>query len=465
LKRTALVIFLLGAVYAGIFAETNVPAAIDKNENWIPKLSPYIIDGTVIVGEKCFLTIFPGTEIKFKEGAKLVVKGALYAKGDRLNPVRILPFDGESFYEGIVLQSRYKNTMEYCIMIRGSVISEGTPFTMNNCYILNSTGILLKVYADAALTDNYFYNNTYGVYVEGKNAKFSITGNTFNRNRFAIYLKEMMKDGAVISGNNFFENKVSLTNYTPDAVHAKDNYWGAAEDEGISRLIFDRKNNPKVGDVIYRPFAKGKIKVAEPPDSFMSLVKIYLNLKRPDEEVMKVSFAAGADFLYMLAPAWAAKEFDIGKGMRAEFGFSINGPFKGSVGAEVLYGSGSRNGYDFNFSLTQFLAAGYYYLGYKPNLYFVPYLKAGMGVGLISGDWKSETPVPEWNNEKSKKYNELNYAIFAGVGAEYFVTKFFSLKADIQYNCTTGKTGAIMFPMAGVTACFYFDTPMYIDRK
>jgi hypothetical protein len=90
-----------------------------------------------------------------------------------------------------------------------------------------------------------------------------------------------------------------------------------------------------------------------------------------------------------------------------------------------------------------------------------------MGVGLISGDWKSVLglPLPELDNKPSRKYNEINYAIFGGVGLEYFITKFFSLKADIQYNCTTSKKGAIMFPMAGVTACFYFDTPMYIDEK
>jgi len=468
LKRIILLAMALTVACSVAFAEVNVSGSIEKNENWIPKLAPYIIDGTVTVSEKGFLTIYPGTEVKFKEGAKLVVKGALYAKGDRMNPVRFLPFDGESFYDGIILQSKYKNTMEFCIMIRGAIVSVGTPLIMNNSYILNSTGILLKVYADALLTDNYFYNNTYGVYAEGKNAKFTLKGNTFNRNRFAVYFKEMMKDGGIITGNNFFENKVSVTNYTPDTVQVKDNYWGAVDDDSIGRLIFDRKNNPRVGDVIYKPYAKAKIKVIEPPDSFISLVKIYLNLKRPDEETMKVSFAAGADYLYLFAPAWAKNEFDFGKGMRAEFGFSINGPFKAGVEAEVLYGEKAAGGsYDFNFSLTQFLATFYYYIGYKPNVYFVPYVKAGMGVGLISGDWKSVLglPLPELDNKPSRKYNEINYAIFGGVGLEYFITKFFSLKADIQYNCTTSKKGAIMFPMAGVTACFYFDTPMYIDEK
>jgi opacity protein-like surface antigen len=467
LKKTALIILLLFSANVTIYAETIVKGGIEKNESWIPKLSPYIIENTITVEKNGFLTIYPGTEVKFKEGAKLVVKGALYAKGDPKNPVRFLPYDGESFYDGIIFQSRYKNTIEFCIMIRGAITSEGTPLIMSNNYILNSTGVLLKVYADALITGNYFYNNTYGVYTEGKNAKFRISGNTFNRNRFAVYLKEMMKDGAQITGNNFFENKVSITNYTPDAVSAKDNFWGAVEEAGIGRQIFDKKNNSKVGDVIYKPFAKAKLKVYEPPDPFISLVKIYLSLKRPDEEPARVSFGAGANGLYILSPVWLNNEFDMGYGMRAEFTYNITGAFKAGVEAELLAGTGTNSLYDFNFSLTQFIATFYGYMGYKKNIFFVPYVKAGMGVGLISAEWKSKTglPLPELGGKPSNKYNGINYSVFGGLGAELFITRYMSVKAEALYNCTTDKNGAIMFPLLNITGCFYFDTPIYLNQK
>lgn len=446
-------------------AETEISGTIEKNSSWSPKLSPYVISGEVTVGVNAFLTMYPGTTVKFKEGGKLVVKGTLHARGDRLNPVRFLPYDNESFYEGVILQGRKKSVIEHAIMIRGAITTEAAPLGLNNCYILNSTGVLLKVYSDADIKDNYFYNNTYGVYVEGKNAKFSLVGNTFNRNRFAVYLKEMTKDGAVINGNNFFDNKVSVANYTPDTVMAKNNYWGTAEEKDIARQIFEKKNNPKVGEVTYRPFAKTKLAVYEPPEAFLSLVKIYLSLKRPDEEPVRFAIGAGADYLYMLAPEWVNNELDFGKGIRAEFTFNITGYFKGGIEAEVLSGDFANEDYKFNFSLTQFLATFYSYIGWQKNIYFVPYAKIGMGVGLISAEWRSLKGLPIYDGETSKKYNELNYAVFGGLGCEYFVTRFFSIKAEALYNCTTSRKGAVMFPMANLSACFYFDTPFIVNTK
>jgi parallel beta-helix repeat protein len=338
---------------------------------------------------------------------------------------------------------------------------------MSNNYILNSTGVILKVFADAVLTGNYFYNNTYGVYAEGKNAKFTLTGNTFNRNRFAVYLKELQKDGAVISGNNFFENKVSVTNYTPDEVKAKDNYWGTDDEARIGRQIFEKKNNQRVGEVIHKPFAKAKLKVYEPPDSFISLVKLYLNLKRPDEQPARVSFGAGGDYFYLLAPAWLKDEFDMGYGMRAEFTFNITGAFKGGIEAELYTAAGAGGLYDFNFSMNQFLATFYGYMGYKKNIIFIPYVKAGMGVSLISAEWKSKTgaPLPELGGKSSNKYNEINYGIFGGLGAELFIARYLSLKLEALYSCTTSKRGAVMFPAANLSACYYFDTPFFLNVK
>jgi parallel beta-helix repeat protein len=465
LEKKALMAALLVLVFSAVYgAETNLPASIEKNQDWVPARSPYIIDGTVVIENTSFVTIYPGAVIKFKEGAKLIVKGALYSKGDPKNPVRFLPYNGESFYDGIIFQSKYKNTIEFSIMIRGAIVSEGTPIDVSNCYILNSTGILLKVLAAADIRSNYFYNNTYGIYVEDKNAKFTATGNTFNRNRFAVYLKEIQKDGAVITGNNFFESKVHVTNYTPDNVSAKDNYWDLTEEADIAKLIYDKKSNPRVGEVVFKPFARAKLAVFEPPDAFISLVKIYLSLKRPDEEPARVAFGAGADFFTPMSPAWIKKEASFGMGMRAEFTFNITGAIMAGVEGELLNMTNSdKSVYDYQLNISEFMATGYGYLGYKKDVFFVPFVKIGAGVGLISEQYKSVFPM--FNGQTSEKYNEINLAAEAGMGAEFFVTRFFSLKAEAMYNTVLSKRGATMFPLFNLTGSFYFDTPFYLNEK
>ena len=99
IKRSLAAALFLVISIAGAYAETIVEGIVEKTENWNPKNSPYVISGTVTVEKKGFLTLYPGTTVRFKEGAQLLVKGVLYSKGTPQNPVRFIPDDGTSFYE------------------------------------------------------------------------------------------------------------------------------------------------------------------------------------------------------------------------------------------------------------------------------------------------------------------------------------------------------------------------------
>jgi len=458
-KSAALLLFLWPAwLFAAV--ETHVSGSIDRSENWTASRSPYIIENTVTIGPRGFLTIHPGTVVKFKEAGKIEVKGALYARGEPANPVRFIPFDGESFYEGLVFKGKYKNTLEFCIVIRGAVASEGSPIILANNYFANATGVLLGNFAEASVRDNVFYGCTYGIYAGGKHAKFIAEGNNFIRNRFAVYLNEAEKHGSIIRKNNFIENRISLTNFTPDSVEAKDNYWGTDDDASVAKQIFDRKNNSKVGEAVFRPYEKRKLDLYAHPDAFSSLLRIYLNLKRPDEEPARVSGGFGGSFIYIIAPAAVANESQMGWGTRAEFTFNITGAFKGGVEAELASANGMKEGlYEFNFKMSQFLATFYAYMGYKKNVFFVPFAKAGAGVGLLSYERKY------FDNSPSEKYNSINFAGLGGLGFEFFATKNISIKAEAVYNCTVDKRGAVMYPMAAVSSCVYFDTPLFVNEK
>ncbi len=449
------IILICGSAYG----ETNAPSLIDKTENWTPKNSPYIVDGTLTIDKKGFLKIYPGTVVKFKKDSKILVKGALYSKGDPKNPVRMLPFDGESFYDGIRFESRYKNTIEFTIMIRGAISCEGSNIIITNNYILNSTGIELFHFSNALIKDNYFYNDTYGVYAEGKEMKFTIEQNTFNNGRFAVYLKDIPKAQMLIKNNNFFKNQVNLTNYSAWDVDAKENYWGYSEVKGINEFIFDKKNNEKAGKVVFEPYSKGPFKLWEPTDAFISLVKIYLNLKRPDEEPSRVSVGGAFNAVMPLTPPRVQKD--------AALGLSVNGTFTCSITGAFLFGldlggvwlsKTEGDTYRHSVSIYDLLFCGYGYFGYKKNAFLIPYGKIGLGLAILSEEFK-------FSDGTTKKNNQPCLAAQGGIGLEYYPVKFFSLKLEGTFNCVLPNNGAFLYPLVTLSGNLYFDTPFFVDAK
>ncbi len=459
MKKKFLLFFITAFFFAAVKADTNAPGVIKTNEVWIPKNSPYIVDGTVIVEKTALLTIYPGTIVKFKENSKIYVKGALYSKGDPKNPVRMIPYDNVSFYDGLVFESRFKSTVEFTILIRGAITSRGTPVDITSNYILNSTGVELYHFATALIKDNYFYNDTYGVYLEGKEIKYTIAQNTFNNGRFAIYFKDTPKNDGTILKNNFFKNVVNITNYSPADIDCKDNYWGFSEDPAIQKYIYDKRNNEKAGKAVYEPYAKVPYALWEPSDAFISLVKIYLNLRRPDEEPTRISLGGGAAGLMPVAPNYLSNESKFGLGLNAEFTCNITGAFLWGLQLENL-GLENKRGdtYQYDMTVSNILVNAIGYIGYKKNVYFIPYLKLGAGLSIVSEQYK-------YDDGTTKKYNNTCFTAGGGAGLELFPVRYFSFKLEAAFNSTLNTRGVILYPVVGLTGNVYFETPFYVNDK
>ncbi len=466
MKKKSLLLLALLIIPVILSAETNLSGEIDTVQSWTPKYSPYIVSEPVVISKKGFVTIYPGTVIKFKEKGQIIVKGAMYAKGSPKNPVRFLPFDGTTFYDGIRFESSYKNTIEFSIMIRGAIISEGSRLVLNNNYILNSTGVELFHFAKAEIKNNYFYNNTYGVYVEGQQIQYNITGNTFNKCRFGIYLKSNKNGAGAANQNNFIKNRVSFTNYTPANISAKNSYWGLASEKRIERTIYDKRNNKKVGNVIYKPYSKSKLRLFSPPSTYVSLVKLYLKLKRSDEQPTKVSVGGGILGFMPLTPDYLSEETEFGLGVSVETTFNITGAFLfGVEGRTFFIDNVDKSEYDYNLSMTNIYLNFYGYFGWQPKVFFLPYFKIGNGVSLLTQQYKADTPIFDGGTSNTQKFNEISYTAHAGLGLEWFMFKFFSWKLEAMYNYTFSEHGNISFPYAGLTGTVYFDAPFFLNVK
>lgn len=459
MKKILFLLLIIGVFFPVLIAETYAPSAITKKEVWVSKKSPYIVDGTVTVEKTGLLTIYPGTVVKFMAGSKIYVKGALYSKGDPKNPVRMIPYDNVSFYDGLVFESRYQSSVEFTILIRGAITSKGSSVNIANNYILNSTGIELFHFSKALIKNNYFYNNTYGVYIEGKEIQYAVEQNTFNTGRYAVYIKDVSKANGIITKNNFFKNVVNITNYSAADIECKDNYWGYNEEAGIQKYIYDKRNNEKTGKAVYEPFAKVPFVLWEPTDAFISLVKIYLNLRRPDEEPTKISIGGGVIGLMPLAPSYLKKESIFGLGVNAEFTSNITGVFLWglqleNLGLEKKY----TEGYLYDMTVSNILFNGIGYIGYKKNFFLIPYLKIGAGVSIVSEQYRYDSGI-------TGKLNNICFTAAAGAGIEWFLTRFFSIKLGADFNATLKNNGAILYPVVGLTGNIYFETPFYVNDR
>lgn len=457
-KILAAIIILLLFCAAATAQETRVQNIIDKNENWVPKNSPYIIDGEITVTHTGFVTIYPGTTVKFTKGSKLVVYGAFYAKGDPKNPVRFLPDDNTSFYEGIVFKSKYRNRIDFSMMIRGAIVTEGTTLDITNSYILNSTGILVQHFSRVLVKDCYFYNNTYGIYTEGQQAAVNVTGNTFDRNRFAYYVKQ--SGAEAVNNNNFVNNTVAVTNYSPRQLNFSGNWWGDYQEKNIEKYIYDRRNNAKAGEVVYKPFAAKELALVKPSAAFAQVAKYYLTLKRPDEEIPRFSFGGGMAAVMPFTPDFLKEMSTYGLGMSGSFTITLDGPFFLGVEARMLSIQNiDKSIFDYTFNQTSMYVNGIAYMGLKPGVFFLPYAKLGSGVALLSQQYKYVDSTP------TKKINEISYTGQAGLGVEWFFLQFASLRAEALYSFTTCRDGKnIHAGTLNATANIYFDMPVYSVR-
>ena len=461
-------IYLLSVIFWALFGvaekamcapeptiETIVAQEIENVQKWTPANSPYIIKDTVTVGENASITVYPGTVVLFEKGAVLVIKGAFYANGLPTKPVQFLPKDGEAFYQGIQLEGKYTNQIEFAIMVRGGIVIKDSRLLLNNNYILNSTGVEIFPFSEVTIKDNYFYNNTYGVYTEAEDANYALIGNTFVNNRFAVYIKKTLKQR--IDGNNFEGNGLNFTNYSTIDIGAQNNYWGTGDEATINKLIFDKTKNPQVGLVNYKPFVAEHLNTWQPPEVFTAQVKKFLTQKKPEAEVSRVGFGAGAMALIPMSPNYLGENSGLSKGFFAEFNINLNSWLL--IGVEGNVGTlGNKNKvlYDYSMEFSQLLLDLSAYIGYKKNSLLLPYAKVGSGLGIISEKYK----YPAGN---TLKINDTYAAGLAGVGIEWCVLQYMSAKAELAYNCIASKRGLVSWPLLSISAIIYFDLPLFLS--
>lgn len=284
------------------------PQSLTTDTTWQGEV---LVNGDVLVEPGATLTIAPGTVIKFKKidekssanlsgtdspyypEAELIIRGRLIARG---TPEKRIVFTSAETdakladWGAINFLGSEGNIIEYAkvLFAHNGIHGHGSEVTVSHSeFAMDGRGISFKKEQEARdapwfgkpsvfkIDHNQFINNKGGIAF--RNSRAEITHNLIKDNKFfGIFPKE--KNEAVISYNEITGNKTGLFLFQAEslklefnnihgnlqynigvaeaqdfAVEAGHNWFGTIDPQEVDALIFDRKDDPELGEVRYQP--------------------------------------------------------------------------------------------------------------------------------------------------------------------------------------------------------------------
>jgi nitrous oxidase accessory protein len=142
-----------------------------------------------------------------------------------------------------------------------------------------SYGILLKEITDSKITNNYFYKNSSGIYIEASN-RIDVWKNEFIENGWAIRLMSNSMDNN-FHQNNFIGNSFDIaTNSTKNFNVFNNNFWSEYKGYDID------KNG--IGDIPYRPVKLFSLIVEKNRPTLILLRSLFVGILDAAEKIFPV---------------------------------------------------------------------------------------------------------------------------------------------------------------------------------
>ena len=242
-----------------------------ENETWDPEKT-YIVQGTVEIPQNITLNIPPGTTVKFKRDALLIVRGILKI-GTPLDqdPVTRLvhltsdtvgPAPGD--WNGIL----FDHTHDLESFVRGAVIAYATvaldiqtasPIVAACVFRQNETAIALDG-SDGRIQHNDILDNHIGISTIGRQTRPRIERNNITKNETGIFCENVQ---SIIQNNNLNTNIFALRLNVKFDLVVTSNWWGNSDTTKIANVIVDGADpvltTKQIGTVHYEPFADTQI--------------------------------------------------------------------------------------------------------------------------------------------------------------------------------------------------------------
>ncbi len=201
------------------------------------------------------LAILPGTSVLFSEGAGLVVKGRISARGEKKAPVRFAALNNDSvgMWDEIRLEYADGSVFSDCI-IKNATWALHVHFTdlkVENCSILKNYGGMRFRSGPVEIRNSIFQGNEIGL--RTNMGIGLLTDSLIEKNRIGIFVREkgsLLK----IRRNNLVGNSdynIRVGDFNDENIDARENWWGGGDP---GETIFDERYEPGIGKVNFIPY-------------------------------------------------------------------------------------------------------------------------------------------------------------------------------------------------------------------
>lgn len=207
------------------------------------------------------LTIGPGSNIVFAEGAGLKVSGSrIIAKGRSDNRILFTSAskDPERLWGEVLLEQASGSIFSYCDFEYASwaVHSHFSALKVSKSTFMKNDGGMRFRSGPVDIRESVFTENRIGMRAFMANAV--ISDNIIFNNETGIFVREK-GGGLKINNNNIYSNtsyNIRVGDFDIEDVEARGNWWGTVDP---AETIFDGRREPGIGRVIFEPFLEEEI--------------------------------------------------------------------------------------------------------------------------------------------------------------------------------------------------------------
>ncbi len=252
---------VLGLLLLPIFSGNCLAADKTSKPKTIVWQGTVPVAKTFTVPKGTTLEVRPGTKVVLAKGVSLVVQGALQAVGQTGKEI-IFTSKGKKNASGrwheIMFEEAAESRMEHCIVesAQWGVHSHETRLSVIGCTFRGGDVGLRFRGGPLSIRQSRFTDN--GIGLRSYQGEGSIAECEFTENEIGIFVREK-GSGLTITRSNLFGNRaynIRVGDFNDEDVQASENWWGG---NGPAATIFDGRNEPGVGRVLFEPFSRERL--------------------------------------------------------------------------------------------------------------------------------------------------------------------------------------------------------------
>ncbi|HZV82950.1 MAG TPA: right-handed parallel beta-helix repeat-containing protein, partial [Geobacteraceae bacterium] len=251
-----------GKVLAGTPAGKPLPFTwpVQSLDGELSLAGEVLLNGHPLVNPGSFLTIVPGTTLRFAAGSGLIVRGRLKAEGTPDRPIRFTS-QGEQkpeAWDEIILEQATDSTITHAIIEYATwgVHGHFTNLLLDHVVARNNSGGMRFRSGPVTIRQSVFRNNGIGIRAYMGNAL--IEENVITGNEVGLFVRER-GGGLVIRKNNFSNNSdynIRSGDFNTEDIKATDNWWGSQEPLST---VYDGRQEEGIGKVLLEPFLSSPV--------------------------------------------------------------------------------------------------------------------------------------------------------------------------------------------------------------